>query len=172
MSTKWQNIGVTNAKEIAIIRKAAALDPKFAAKMGLVVGAFTDYVVTGFTFSNWAKSPKPGDDVFVDVVGEVFDQYAGYPDNWTICVAVAAVDGAGKPIETLKTYKLFTSEVQGKKYPYDNIIVITDSPFTLPWHHHAVIGKMPNNAINVWAELFASHEGSPTWNWTSWLQQW
>jgi hypothetical protein len=167
----WKQIGATGipAKDVGVIREAAKLDPAFAARVGIKVGAVSDYEVQNFVISDWAKSPVPGDDVFVDVQGDVYDVLAGLPDYWQICVAVAAVDVGNDPT-ALKTFKTMSSSTAGYPYPLSNHIKISDP--ANPFHSHLVIGKMPSSRIIVWVELFANHDAAPAWDWSLWQRVW
>ncbi len=178
MNKGWTGLSVAgsplagrSADEIRILKEAAALDPAFAAKLGLdklATGAVDDYQVTEFIFGDVPLNPKPGDDVFVDIIGSVFDQYAGLPDAWQIVVAVAAVDGFGNPDPSLRTFNVFKSATNGLPEPYSNHIKIADA-FNAA-HSHMVLGKMGSSTLYIKAQLFANHSDSPEWDWSLWLQ--
>jgi hypothetical protein len=165
--SKWQPIGAArySRESQAIIEAAAKADPAFAKKLGIKVGAVSDYVVEGFAVEP-ATNVKAGDDLFLDVYGDVYDVNAGLPDKWQIAVAGTVVDNYGNPTN-LAAAKILTSGSMGYPEFYSNHIKIRDF-FAGPYHSHLVLGKMPNNLISWAVELFACHDDVTPWAWSLW----
>ena len=163
----WQRIGTSaglSASDQNIIRAAAQADPAFAKKIGKMLSAFYDYTVEGFDVLP-AANVQAGTDLFLDVYGDVYDINAGWPDAWAILILAAVVDGSGR-LTSLKTSEYMTSSVHGYPAPYQNHIKIG---FPGPFHWHAVLGPMPNYAVNWKVELFACHADNVGYDWSLWV---
>ncbi len=131
-----------------------------------IVKAVSDYTWT-FNIRNFPSNPNPGDDIFVDVEGQVNDIMAGFPDRWQAWLAAAVVDAAGNIDVTRFATNWMPSNTHGT-YPYATTIRISDLGNPL-WSHLVLgPGTMPNQKITVEVRLYAKHDDTPDWDWSLW----
>lgn len=175
----WKQVGQgqqLSSNDRVLVEAAAIVDKEFAKKYGgaVRVGAASDYTWT-LDINNYPIAPKPGDDLFIDVSGEVNDVLASYPSAWQIAVVAAVVDASGNLLGVLSpdynTNSLGDFQVIKSRTPHPPSVpfgttIAIRSLTGLPMH--LLPGKMPNYGITIRVRVYANHDDGPDWNWVVW----